>query len=101
MTQNPESGNVPRKLTIDSAGNVIPRPYGASRWANQRVRECAHECNNPATVLLYKDVVKAHNCCGEHEEGVMDEEEYDPDYDRVCSYPCHICGEEDEFEEDE
>ena len=36
---------------------------------------------------------------------LMDEEPeefefYDPDYDRVCSFPCHICGEEDDYDEE-
>jgi hypothetical protein len=35
---------------------------------------------------------------------VPQDEEYPADYDdwdRVCSYPCHICGEEDDYDEEE
>lgn len=66
--------NEQRRLTINSKGEIVPKPYGPSRWASPRVRPCAHpDCPNPASVLKAADahtgdatVTKAHNCCGGH-----------------------------------
>lgn len=64
-----ESGNVPQ--TIDSKGNITPKPYGISRWASPRVYDCEHteDCSNPAQFLHRKvaNIGKSHNCCGSHE----------------------------------
>lgn len=55
------------EVTIDSKGNIVPKPNGLGRWHSPRRYECAHEdCTNPATIL--SSVGKAHNCCTEHEE---------------------------------
>lgn len=57
-----------REKTISASGEVIPKPYGVSRWANPRVRLCAHGCGNEAKSLRRDESLeKAHNCCGEHE----------------------------------
>lgn len=69
MTTNLTGGNVPRERTIDSAGNIIPRPYGVSRWSTPRRYGCGHniDCTNAAVKVSSAN--KVHNCCGTHEEG--------------------------------
>lgn len=67
---NQTSGNVPQ--TIDSAGNVVPKPNGVSRWANPRRYNCGHGGCEIAAVRLDMST-KAHNCCGTHEEGETDD----------------------------
>jgi hypothetical protein len=53
--------------TIDSKGNIMPKPYGGSRWASPKNYNCNHEdgCLNPATVL--NAIPSVHNCCNQHE----------------------------------
>jgi len=67
-----------RETTIDSKGNIVPKPYGYGRWHSPRKYGCAHRgCQNPATILARLGseeftteagelTTKAHNCCGEH-----------------------------------
>ena len=53
-------------LTIDSAGNIVPRPNGYSRWTNHRKFACKHEgCDKAAVATVVSP--KAHNCCADHE----------------------------------
>jgi hypothetical protein len=68
-----------RPRTINSKGEIVPKPYGPSRWASPRIRPCVHSsdgipCENPAAITARtgahaidetgKDT--AHNCCGTH-----------------------------------
>jgi hypothetical protein len=53
-------------LTIDAAGNIVPRPNGYSRWASPKRYECTHkDCDN-AAVVLSPGGNMAHNCCAQH-----------------------------------
>jgi hypothetical protein len=51
--------------TIDSKGNIVPKPTGPSRWASPRKYACKHVGCNRAAVTL-SSVGRAHNCCGTH-----------------------------------
>lgn len=63
--ENLTSGNVPH--TIDSAGNIVPKPNGVSRWSSPKRYDCTHDdCPDAAVVLRTNP---AHNCCANHEEG--------------------------------
>lgn len=78
MNEIEESGNVP--YTIDSKGNIVPKPYGVSRWANPRFYHCEHfgynGCDNAAQIYYRKvagvetnhGINESHNCCNKHGE---------------------------------
>ncbi len=35
------------------------------------------------------------------DDDIEDDDDYDWESDRVCSYPCSICGEEDDYDEED
>lgn len=61
-----------RQMTIAANGEIVPKPYGVSRWARPRTRSCAHRgCLEAATVLDTGHATGetgAHNCCKTHTE---------------------------------
>lgn len=93
VTMGVNMTNENQRLTINSRGEIGPKPYGPSRWASPRTYTCAHPgCRFPASVFkpanahaATTDAVgdaagaagehgaasvavpaKAHNCCGTH-----------------------------------
>lgn len=64
MNENEKNEKV--SYTIDSNGNVVPKPYGPSRWANEKKYDCQHEedCENAAILLVQGPW--PHNCCAQH-----------------------------------
>lgn len=51
-------------LTIDAKGNIVPKPYGVSRWANPRRYECSHDDCDEQSIRVSTDGC-VHNCCGD------------------------------------
>lgn len=66
-----------RAKTINAQGEIVPKPYGPSRWASPRRYGCVHPgCDRPAAVTAASgthDVDgpgtdRTHNCCGQPHE---------------------------------
>ena len=61
-----------RAKTIAANGDIVPKPYGPSRWASPRRYACAHPgCGEKAVVVKPAGaheggLSRAHNCCCSH-----------------------------------